>query len=67
MEGKTYWLISAPKTREDTFLTLNKKTADEHDFSVNYKFNVPDLKVFRRNTFIENDLGGDLRYSYGIE
>lgn len=45
MEGKTFWLISAPKTREDTFNTLNKKTADEHDFSVNYKFQVPDLKV----------------------
>jgi len=45
MEGKLFWLISAPKTREDTFNTLNKKTADEHDFSVNYKFQVPDLKV----------------------
>jgi len=45
MEGKNFWLISAPKTREDTFNTLNKKTADEHDFSVNYKFQVPDLKV----------------------
>jgi len=45
MEGKLFWLISAPKTAEDTFNTLNKKTADEHDFSVNYKFQVPDLKV----------------------
>jgi len=45
MEGKLFWLISAPKTREDTFNVLNKKTADEHDFSVNYKFQVPDLKV----------------------
>jgi V-type H+-transporting ATPase subunit C len=45
MEGKNFFLISAPKTREDTFNTLNKKTADEHDFSVNYKFQVPDLKV----------------------
>jgi len=45
MEAKLFWLISAPKTREDTFNTLNKKTADEHDFSVNYKFQVPDLKV----------------------
>jgi V-type H+-transporting ATPase subunit C len=45
MEGKNFWLISAPKTREDTFNTLNKKTADEHEFSVNYKFQVPDLKV----------------------
>jgi len=45
MEGKLFWLISAPKTAEDTFNTLNKKTADEHDFSINYKFQVPDLKV----------------------
>jgi len=44
-EGKLYWLISAPKTNEDTFNTLNKKTSDETDFSVNYKFVVPDLKV----------------------
>lgn len=43
-EGKKYWLISAPKTREDTFNTLNKKTADELDLSVNYKFHVPELK-----------------------
>jgi len=42
---KTFWLISAPKTREDTFNTLNKKTSEENDFSTNYKFQVPDLKV----------------------
>lgn len=44
-EGKSYWLISAPKTNEDTFNTLNKKTTDESDLSLNYKFQVPDLKV----------------------
>jgi V-type H+-transporting ATPase subunit C len=44
-EGKKFWLVSAPKTREDTFNTLNKKAADELDLSVNYKFQVPDLKV----------------------
>jgi len=44
-DGKVYWLISAPKTNEDTFNTLNKKTSDETDLSVNYKFAVPDLKV----------------------
>lgn len=42
---KTFWLISAPKTREDTFITLNKKTSEENDLSLNFKFNVPDLKV----------------------
>lgn len=41
---KRYWLISAPKTREDTFNSLNKKT-DEAGLSVNYKFTIPDLKV----------------------
>ena len=48
-EGKSYWLISAPKTNEDTFNTLNKKTTDELDLSLNYKFQVPDLKgtIFR--------------------
>jgi len=44
--GKHYWLISAPKTREDTFNTLKKKTTDENDYSVNnYRFQVPELKV----------------------
>jgi len=42
---KVYLLISAPKTREDTFNTLNKKTANDNDFSSNWKFAVPDLKV----------------------
>jgi len=42
---KEYLLISAPKTREDTFNTLNKKTANDNDFSSNWKFAVPDLKV----------------------
>lgn len=45
MDG-TFWLISAPKTNEDTFNTLNKKTTNEQDLSLNYKFQVPDtLKV----------------------
>jgi len=44
--GKHYWLISAPKTREDTFNTLKKKTTDENDYSTNnYRFQVPELKV----------------------
>lgn len=46
MEPKSYWLISAPKTREDTFNTLNNKTStDEIQYSTNYKFPIPDLKV----------------------
>ena len=49
-EGKSYWLISAPKTNEDTFNTLNKKTTDESDLSLNYKFQVPDLKGNRSLT-----------------
>eukprot|EP01114_Cavostelium_apophysatum_P015435 TRINITY_DN419_c0_g1_i1.p1 TRINITY_DN419_c0_g1~~TRINITY_DN419_c0_g1_i1.p1 ORF type:complete len:377 (-),score=122.09 TRINITY_DN419_c0_g1_i1:67-1197(-) len=46
MEPKSYWLISAPKTREDTFNTLNNRTNVDEPLSVkNYKFAVPDLKV----------------------
>lgn len=45
MEPKTYWLISAPKTREDTFNGLDNKTTQEEQLSVrNFKFQVPDLK-----------------------
>jgi len=42
---KCFWMISAPKTREDTFNTLNKQIGEENDFSTNYRFQVPDLKV----------------------
>lgn len=42
---KVFWLVSAPKTREDTFNALNKRTADENDLATNFKFQVPDLKV----------------------
>jgi len=45
LENKVYWLVSAPKTNEDTFNTLNKRTTDEADLSINYKFPIPDLKV----------------------
>jgi len=51
-DGKVYWLVSAPKTNEDTFNTLNKKTSDETDLSVNYKFAVPDLKVGTLDTLM---------------
>lgn len=40
---KLYWLITAPKTREDTFATLDKKTAGE--LSTNSKMNIPELRV----------------------
>jgi len=54
-----FWLISAPKTKEDTFNTLNKHTADENDFSTNYKFQVPDLKVGTLDSLmsLSDDLG----------
>lgn len=42
---KVYWLISAPKTREDTFNSLNMKTGEDNKISTNFKFAVPDLKV----------------------
>jgi len=40
---KLYWLITAPKTREDTFATLDKKTSSE--LSNNWKMNIPELRV----------------------
>lgn len=40
---RMYWLITAPKTREDTFATLDKKTSGE--LSNNWKMNIPELRV----------------------
>jgi V-type H+-transporting ATPase subunit C len=59
MEAKTFWLVSAPNTKQDTFNTLNKHTADENDFSVNYKFQVPDLRVGTLDSLmaLSDDLG----------
>jgi len=45
MTEKYYWLISAPKTPQDTFATLTRKTSKEHQYSTNFKLEVPDLKV----------------------
>jgi len=44
-EGKNYWLISAPKVKEDPFSALDKVTVHEQDLSVNYKFHVPELRA----------------------
>jgi len=53
MEPKNFWLISAPKTREDTFNTLNNRTSVEEQLSVkNYKFQVPELKVGTLDTLM---------------
>jgi len=53
LDGKIYWIISAPKTNEDTFNTLNKKTSDEQDLSVSYKFSVPlELKTGTLNSLM---------------
>ncbi|XP_023226769.1 V-type proton ATPase subunit C-like [Centruroides sculpturatus] len=42
-----FWLISAPgeKSCQQTFETLNNLTSKHNNLSVNYKFDVPDLKV----------------------
>jgi len=53
MEPKTYWLISAPKTREDTFNVLDTRTTMEEQLSVkNIRFAVPDLKVGTLDTLM---------------
>lgn len=42
-----YWVISAPAdgSKENTWKTLQAKTTRESDISVNYKFDVPELRV----------------------
>ena len=42
-----YWLISAPgdKTKQQTWQKLNDKTAVQNSYSINFKFDIPDLKV----------------------
>jgi len=45
MADHFYWLISAPRTPQDTFQTLFRKTSREHSYATNYIFEVPDLKV----------------------
>jgi len=59
-EPKTYWLISAPKTREDTFNTLNNRTSIEEPLSAkNYPFHLPELKVGTLDTLMS--LSDDLQ------
>jgi V-type H+-transporting ATPase subunit C len=45
MADHFYWLISAPRTPQDTFQTVVRKTSREHSYATNYIFEVPDLKV----------------------
>jgi len=54
MDGKLFWLVSAPKTPEDTFVTLNNRTTtDEQLCQKNYKFQVPaELKVGTLDTLM---------------
>jgi len=42
-----YWLISAPgdKTCQQTWDVMNNTTSKQNQLSVNFKFNIPDLKV----------------------
>ena len=43
-----YWLISAPgdKTCQQTFETMNNVTSKQNNLCANFKFHIPDLKVF---------------------
>lgn len=58
-EEKGYLLISAPKTREDTYNTLTRKISDENDLATQFKFAVPDLKVGTLDSLValSDDLG----------
>lgn len=46
-----YWLISAPgeKTCQQTWETVNNLTSKQNSLSDNYKFHIPDLKVWYKN------------------
>lgn len=56
-----YWLISAPgdKTCQQTWETLNEVTVKQNNLSVNYKFQIPDLKVGTLDQLVglSDDLG----------
>ncbi|XP_076260383.1 V-type proton ATPase subunit Vha44 [Rhynchophorus ferrugineus] len=56
-----YWLISAPgdKTCQQTWETMNNLTAKQNSLCVNYKFQIPDLKVGTLDQLVglSDDLG----------
>nr|QWN59101.1 vacuolar ATPase subunit C [Henosepilachna vigintioctopunctata] len=56
-----YWLISAPgeKTCQQTWETMNNLTSKQNSLSVNYKFQIPDLKVGTLDQLVglSDDLG----------
>jgi len=56
-----YWLISAPgeKSCQQTWETLNNATAKQNNYSTNYKFHIPDLKVGTLDQLVglSDDLG----------
>jgi len=67
-EEKGYLLISAPKTREDTYNTLTRKITDENDLATQFKFAVPDLKVGTLDSLmaLSDDLGKVDVYVEGV-
>lgn len=56
-----YWLISAPgdKTCQQTWETMNNLTSKQNSLCVNYKFQIPDLKVGTLDQLVglSDDLG----------
>ncbi|XP_013388219.1 V-type proton ATPase subunit C 1-B [Lingula anatina] len=56
-----YWLISAPgeKTCQQTWEKLNNEVSQQQNLSVNYKLNIPDLKVGTLDVLVgmSDDLG----------
>lgn len=48
-----YWLISAPgdKTCQQTFDTMNNLTSKQNNLCNNFKFHIPDLKVYNCRMF----------------
>ncbi|KAL3842041.1 hypothetical protein ACJMK2_020106 [Sinanodonta woodiana] len=65
-----FWLISAPgdKTCQQTFDKLNLHASQNNNLSINYKFNIPDLKVGTLDVLVgmSDDLGKLDTYCEGV-
>ncbi|KAK3594055.1 hypothetical protein CHS0354_040817 [Potamilus streckersoni] len=65
-----FWLISAPgdKTCQQTFDKLNLHVSQNNNLSINYKFNIPDLKVGTLDVLVgmSDDLGKLDTYCEGV-
>jgi hypothetical protein len=50
-QNKNYWLVTAPKTKEDTYNTLKKKLDEDSSIAKSFRFPIPELKGKEMNLF----------------